>query len=175
MPMSETQGRDSLRQPRALVRMAAVLACSLLAVPAARAELQIEITSGVQDPVPIAIVPFSHSEGAATELDVADIVQHDLEGSGRFRALSRERMPATPHRAGEVMSPAWKAVGSDYVVVGRTTALDNGSLAVDFELVNTLTGAKLAGQRFTGAAGALLTHAQVVDEALTAIDLQHPA
>ncbi|MBV9724938.1 MAG: hypothetical protein JO299_07165, partial [Gammaproteobacteria bacterium] len=146
---------ESLSRRRFLTWIAVLGACLGGSIPAARAELQIEITSGVRDPVPIAIVPFAHAEGAASELDVAGIVQHDLEGSGRFRALSRERMPATPSRAEDVASPSWKAAGSDYVVVGRTRSLDNGSLAVDFELVNTLTGARLAAQRFTGAPGAM--------------------
>ena len=75
-------------------------------------------------------------------------------------------MPATPTRSAEVSSPSWKAVGSDYVVVGRTTALDNGSLAVDFELVNTLTGTKLAGQRFTGAPGAMRNAAHRVSDVI---------
>ena len=167
MPMSAIQGRESLRQPHALVRVAATLfAFTFLTLPAARAELQLEITSGVQNPVPIAIVPFSRAEGATSDLDVADIVQHDLEGSGRFRGLPRERMPATPNRSDEVMSPAWKAAGSDYVVVGRTTALDNGSLAVDFELVNTLTGSRLAAQRFTGAPGAMRNAAHRVSDVI---------
>jgi TolB protein len=163
--MKQLKARDSLRQPR--VRLWTVLiGCLIAAVPVARAELQIEITSGVRDPVPIAIVPFAHPAAAASDLDVADIVQHDLEGSGRFRALPRERMPATPSRAEEVASPSWKAVGSDYVVVGRTTALDNGSRAVDFELVNTLTGARLAAQRFTGAPGALRNAAHRVSDVI---------
>jgi TolB protein len=164
--MNETNRRDSLRQPRGLVCISAMIACLMSAVPAARAELQIEITSGVRDPVPIAIVPFSHAEAPATDTDAADIVQHDLEGSGRFRALPRERMPATPSRADEVASPAWRAVGSDYVVVGRMTALDNGSLAVDYELVNTLTGARLGAQRFSGAPGAMRNAAHRVSDAI---------
>ena len=165
--MSESNRRDSQLRSRALLGCAAAaIAWIACAVPAARAELQIEVTSGVQDPVPIAIVPFGHAGAAQSELDVADVVQHDLEGSGRFRALPRERMPATPTRAAEVSSPSWKAVGSDYVVVGRTTALDNGSLAVDFELVNTLTGAKLAGQRFTGAPGAMRNAAHRVSDVI---------
>jgi len=92
--MNESKGCNLLRQPHTLVRCGAMIACLLGAMPAARAELQIEITSGVRDPVPIAIVPFAHPEGASSDLDVADVVQHDLEGSGRFRALPRERMPA---------------------------------------------------------------------------------
>ena len=165
--MSASNPPDFRRSPRLLGCAVGAIVCLMSAMPAARAELQIEITSGVQDPVPIAVVPFGHSEAAASELDVADIVQHDLEGSGRFRALPRGRMPATPTRAAEVSSPSWKAVGSDYVVVGRTTALDNGSLAVDFELVNPLTGARLAGQRFTGAPGAMRNAAHRESDAIS--------
>jgi TolB protein len=142
----------------------AVLALVALASPGARAELQIEITSGVRDPVPIAVVPFAAPGNTDPGLDVADVVQHDLEGSGRFRALPRERMPAKPTRADEVGAASWKAVGSDYVVVGRLTALDNDKLAVDFDLVNTLTGARVANQRFVGGAGALRNAAHRVSD-----------
>ena len=164
--MNQLKAHDCARRPHALLWTAALTGALACLTPVAHAELQIEVTSGVRDPVPIAIVPFAHREAAASDLDVADIVQHDLEGSGRFRALPREKMPATPSRAEEVSSPSWKAVGSDYVAVGRTTALDNGSLAVDFELVNTLTGARLAGQRFTGAAGAMRNAAHRVSDVI---------
>jgi TolB protein len=139
-----------------------VFALALASV--ARAELQITITSGVRDPVPIAIVPFAAP--ADSGADVAAVVQHDLEGSGRFRALTHERMPGTPSHAEQVNAPDWKAVGSDYVVVGRETALEDGKLAVDFELVNTLTGARLAAQRFVGNAGALRNAAHRVSDVI---------
>ena len=72
--------------------------CLLLAAfrPRRGRQLQIEVTSGVRDPVPIAIVPFARSVPADGGLDVADVVQHDLEGSGRFKALARENMPVEP-------------------------------------------------------------------------------
>jgi TolB protein len=44
------------------------------------AQLRIEITSGVTDPIPIAIVPFARAVPADGGLDVADVVQRDLEG-----------------------------------------------------------------------------------------------
>jgi TolB protein len=135
-------------------RGAAAALVLLLLCPLAHAALEIEVTSGVRDPVPIAIVPFGHG-AAELPVDVADVIQHDLEGSGRFKGLPRERMPATPTRAEEVATAAWKGVGSDYVVVGRVSALEGGGFAVDFDLINTLTGSRLAGQRFTGSASAL--------------------
>jgi TolB protein len=148
--------------------MPVLLALTLGALAAgnARASLEIEITSGVRDPIPIAIVPFAPATPADGGLDVAGVVQHDLEGSGRFRALPRTRMPATPTRADAITAADWKGAGSDYVVVGRLSVLDNGTVAVDFDLVNTLTGAHLASQRFTGAASALRNAAHRVSDAI---------
>ncbi len=158
---------DALRLPalRRLAAATALLALALVTARLARAELQIEITSGVRDPVPIAIVPFAHVP-ADGGFDVADVVQHDLAGSGRFRALPRERMPATPTRADEVAVASWKSAGSDYVVVGRVTALDGGNLAVDFDLVSALTGTRVATQRFVGAPSALRNAAHRVSDAV---------
>jgi TolB protein len=149
--------------PERAARLAALAALLCGVAGSARAALEIEVTSGVRDPIPVAIVPFARS-AADQGLDVAQVIQHDLEGSGRFKTLARERMPSTPGRAEEVTASAWKAVGSDYVVVGRVSATDGGGFAVDFDLVNTLTGAKLATQRFTGPASALRNGAHRVSD-----------
>jgi TolB protein len=128
----------------------------LLALPAAAlAQLKIEITSGVTDPIPVAIVPFASSAGADNGVDVAQVIQNDLEGSGRFKAMARAAMTATPSHAQEVQIAAWKAAGNDYVVVGRVTPLGAGQIAVEFELLNALTGQQLANPRFTGTAAAV--------------------
>ncbi len=50
---------------------------------------------------------------------------------------------------------AWKTAGNDYVVVGRVTPLSGGQVAVDFELLNALTGQQLANPRFTGTPAAV--------------------
>lgn len=151
-------------QAKYSLSLPALLACLVLA-PGARAALEIEVTSGVRDPVPVAVVPFTAAPGDGG-LDVAGVVQNDLEGSGRFKALSRERMPATPARAEDVAAPAWKSAGSDYVVVGRITAVEGGKLQVDFDLVNTLTGVKLASQRFVAVASSLRNAAHRVSDAV---------
>jgi TolB protein len=146
---------------------AAYLTGALLAVGAmlpAGAQLRIEVTSGVTDPVPIAIVPFARAVPADGGLDVAQVVQHDLEGSGRFKALQRAQMPATPTQPTAVVLNDWKNVGEDYIVVGRVVPLDGGNLAVDFDLLNTLTGQRVAGQRFVGTPGALRNAAHRVSD-----------
>jgi TolB protein len=128
------------------------------------AQLRIEVTSGVTDPVPIAIVPFARAVPADGGLDVAQVVQHDLEGSGRFKALQRAQMPATPTQPTAVVLNDWKNAGEDYIVVGRVVPLDGGNLAVDFDLLNTLTGQRVAGQRFVGTPSALRNAAHRVSD-----------
>jgi TolB protein len=142
-----------------------LLALLSLVAPSARAALEIEVTSGVRDPVPVAVVPFTPAQGDGG-LDVASVIQNDLEGSGRFKALPREQLPATPTRVEDVAAPAWKNAGSDYVVVGRISALTDGKLQVDFDLVNTLTGVKLASQRFLAVPSSLRNAAHRVSDAV---------
>jgi TolB protein len=146
---------------------ASYIAGAVLALGAmlpAWAQLRVEVTSGISDPIPIAIVPFARAIPADGGLDVAQVVQHDLEGSGRFKALQRGQMPATPTQPAAVVLNDWKNAGEDYIVVGRVVTLDGGNLAVDFDLLNTLTGQRVAGQRFVGTPGALRNAAHRVSD-----------
>jgi TolB protein len=107
---------------------------------AALADLKIEISRGVTDPVPVAIVPFARSVPADGGVDIATVVQRDLESSGRFRGIARTAMPAQPGRGADVDAARWRAAGTDYVVVGRVAAGSGGNVTLNFELVNVLTG-----------------------------------
>lgn len=73
------------------IRSVALLVAAGAALPA-HAQLQVEITKGVTDPIPIAVIPFTRAVPADGGLDVADVVQHDLASSGRFRAYPRGQM-----------------------------------------------------------------------------------
>ncbi|MEO6078721.1 MAG: Tol-Pal system beta propeller repeat protein TolB [Steroidobacteraceae bacterium] len=120
--------------------MPALWACLLCVGTAAQAEIRIEITRGVTDPVPVAVVPFARSVPADGGVDVALVVQRDLESSGRFRGVDRAAMPAQPSRAADVDAARWKAARADYVVVGRVAAGSGANVTLNFELVNVLTG-----------------------------------
>jgi TolB protein len=134
------------------VPLAAVL--SLASAPA-RADLQILITKGVTDPIPIAIVPFARAVPADGGFDVAAVVQHDLESSGRFRAMQRRDMLANPSSASQVQAADWKSAGNDYVVVGRESAAAGTEIDIDCDLINTQTGERVASQRIIASGSSL--------------------
>ena len=149
----------------AWMRTAAIaVLLALVGLPVAQAQLTIKITSGVNHPVPIAIVPFA--QASAASVDVAQVVQHDLVGSGRFSALPRGQMPATPSHAAQIAFPSWKGTGVDYMLVGRVKPIGDGRLAVDFNLLNVLTGRSVVRKRFTGTAAALRNAAHRVSDAV---------
>ena len=128
-----------------LARLAALLLL-VLALPA-RAELLIDITKGVTDPIPIAIVPFARAVPVDGGLDVAAVVQHDLESSGRFRAMDRKDMLSSPTRASDVQAADWRTARNDFIVVGRLVSTAASELTVEFELLNLLNGQTLLSQR----------------------------
>ena len=150
---------------RNLSAAALTVALALCAARPAHAELQIDITSGVTDPIPIAVVPFTRVP-ADGGVDVSEVVTHDLATSGRFKTLPRAQMMSTPTRATDVNAADWKAGGNDYVVVGRVSGSADGQLSVDFDLVNTLTGQTIATQRFAGPQAALRNAAHRVSDVI---------
>ena len=94
-----------------------------LAAPAF-AQLGSPSPQGVTDPIPIAVVPFARAVPADGGLDVAAIVQRDLESSGRFKGMPRTDMMTKPTTRRRVSTcAAWKQQRNDYVVVGRLTSL----------------------------------------------------
>jgi TolB protein len=110
-----------------------------LAAPAF-AQLRLTITSGVTDPIPIAIVPFAAVSPTGNPLDVAQVIERDLQSSGRFKPMARTDMINKPNRAAEVDTASWKQMHNDYVVVGRVSLLADGSARVEADLVNVLNG-----------------------------------
>ena len=120
--------------------------CLMLPLGVAQAQLKIDITRGVTDPVPVAVVPFSRAVPADGGLDVAAVIQRDLESSGRFRGLDRGAMPSQPNRAADVDAASWRAQRTDYVVVGRLVPGTDSTVQLQFELVNVLTGQVLLNE-----------------------------
>ncbi|HEX6572381.1 MAG TPA: Tol-Pal system beta propeller repeat protein TolB [Steroidobacteraceae bacterium] len=116
-------------------------------VAPAQAQLRLDITQGVRDAVPIAVVPFGgQAEGGPT--DVAAVVANDLLLSGRFKPLERRDMVTRPTTGAAIRFEDWRLLRSDFIVVGRVEP-DAVGLAVTFELFNVQTGQPLLSQRLT--------------------------
>ncbi len=113
---------------------------SLAGTLPAHAQLRLTISSGVTDPIPIAVVPFASPVPTDGGVDVATIIQKDLESTGRFKGMSRADMINKPTTFGAVRADEWKQLRNDYVIVGRVVSQADGRVKVEADLVNVLTG-----------------------------------
>lgn len=103
----------------------------------ANAELTIEITQGVQDPTPVAIVPFG-GVGATAPEDIASIASADLLRSGLFSPMSKDLMLSYPSKSSEVYYRDWRVGGGvAYLVIGHLQKAVGGYTA-EYELHDVL-------------------------------------
>lgn len=122
----------------------------------ARAELSIQITQGVDNPIPIAVVPFSWEGAGVLSEDVADVVTGNLEQVGEFRALSPGNMLSMPSEASEVFYNDWRTLAQDYLLVGTINRAPGSQLVqVQYEFFDVNRELKLAGEVLTGSVAQL--------------------
>jgi len=120
--------------------MKKILALGLLCIAgSASADLEATITPSGVAPTPIAIAPFSQPAGLP--VDIAQIIAADLDMSGVFKSLPRERMLETPTDASQVNPRNWRVVGMNDLVVGKVVpGTVPGSISVSFQLIDVLRG-----------------------------------
>jgi len=124
-----------------------ILFLTLMSV-SVHAALTIQITQGVEGALPIAIVPFDTSRlDVELPADVAEIVANDLNRSGIFKSMARQKLPAQPHYSTQVLYPRWRTAGQEYLVVGRISQKSPGQFDIEFQLLDVLKQKQLAGYR----------------------------
>lgn len=128
----------------------------LISRMATAAELNIEITQGVDNPIPIAVVPFSWAGNSALSEDIGAIVSADLQQVGEFRALPPGNMLSMPDEAAEVFFRDWRILAQDYLLVGKITHSPGSQLVqVQYEFFDVAREQKLIGEVLTGSVNQL--------------------
>ena len=112
------------------------------------AVLDIRITQGIEEALPIAIVPFDWQGAPNTQpLDMHITIANDLARSGRFRTMSPEDMPQTPSLFNEINFADWRLLGMENIVIGSLRQLSDNTYDVEFRLINVYSGNQVAGFR----------------------------
>lgn len=124
---------------------------TLFLVLPAQAQLEIDITKGNLDPVPIAVPDFI--AGTAAERDfgqkVAEVIRADLERSGLFRSLDPASFLETQTNIDYKPTFAdWRVIKADALVSGRIRQESESRILVEFRLWDIFAGQQLKGVRF---------------------------
>ncbi len=130
---------------------AAAFSAAVAVGPAALAQLRVDITKGVVQPVPIAVSPFSGDSPAAQDRGaaIAQVISADLAGSGLFEVLDRRAYIQTPEELrGQPRFADWRQINAQALVSGNVQMAQGGLLAVEFRLWDVFAGEQLRGLRF---------------------------
>ena len=143
-----------------------LLFCLLSPFLHAQQTLNIVITQGVDDPVPIAIVPFGWEGFGVLPENITDVVSSDLRNSGEFRTIEERNMLSTPHEEREVFYRDWDFLGADYLLVGKVMRSSGSELVqVQYELFDVVRQNRMVGEVISGSESQLrdISH-QISDE-----------
>lgn len=102
----------------------------------AYAALEIEISGGGAQQIPIAIAPFSQVEMTVKQDNLGQIVQADLKRSGLFRVLDTSAMPNQASDVAQVKYSEWAALQAQVLVVGKVESISSGRFKVNFHLLD---------------------------------------
>jgi len=141
-----------MRINRRLVRRAAMLFVAVLALTGATepavAELRIDITQGVVEPLPIAIAAFTGRRVQEQQFgrDVAGVISADLERSGLFRAIDPKAFIQTQPSMNTVPRfGEWRVINAQALVQGRVEVVEDGRLKVEFRLWDVFAEQQMVG------------------------------
>ena len=135
-------GREGLKQYAA--RGGAAVLALARSTPAS-AELTVEITEGVTDPIPIAIVPSRLVGVLIRRLPTSPISWRvTCSAAGDSGPWSASDMVDLPTKASEVVPDDWRMLRNDFVVVGELEPQQSSvQYLIRYGLVNVLNGQKL--------------------------------
>ncbi|MFT5427179.1 MAG: TolB protein, partial [Gammaproteobacteria bacterium] len=109
-----------------------IFSCTLFLSNSTNADIDIIIEDGIENPIPVAIVPFGWSQATTAPIDLAGIITNDLERSARFKAMDFKDLPQHPSEFQDVNFKDWRLLGMENLVIGRLIETSTGEYEVEF-------------------------------------------
>ena len=113
----------------------------------AQAQLSIEITGGGANQIPIGVLRFAGEQ--VLPQNISDIVEADLQRSGRFRMLFAGNVDPLPTEVAQVNFDDWKSRSADALVIGSVVRLADGRFEARFRLLDVPKQTQIGGVAFT--------------------------
>ena len=129
-------------------------------IAVANAALEIEISGGSAQQVPVAIVTFAQNE------TISKIIEADLKRSGLFRVLETGGVASQPSDIAQIKYAEWAALQAQAMAVGSVEPQADGRLKVTFQLADVLKQTQLISGQYTIAPGQLRITAHKIADAI---------
>jgi TolB protein len=125
-----------------------LLACGFISP--AHAIMNIDITKGNTEPMPIAISDLSGVEGNMAQIggNISGVVAADLERSGLFRPIDKASFIEKVSGSTMPNFASWRQINATGLVTGSVKNAANGEVEVEFRLWDVYAGQQIAGRSY---------------------------
>jgi TolB protein len=132
------------------MRLLIVLVLTIFSLTPAQAALNLELTQGVANQLPIAIVAFSGAEALDKDSNVSAIIENDLSHCGQFK-VSTSSIKLSLDSIQKVSAAYWRKQHIDDLIIGDIRVISKLQYRVRFALINVAQGhsQRLIQQAFT--------------------------
>ena len=130
---------------------AAVVAIGLAAGTPSQAALQLDITGGQVEPMPIALPVFiaGSEEVGQISLDLTQVIANNLENSGLFRPLPPQSyIEQISDFSREPRFGDWRTIQAQALVTGQVVMQPDGRLRAEFRLWDVFAQRQITGLQF---------------------------
>lgn len=133
---------------KTLLRSFSAILMVVVMTVAAYADLQVDITKGKAEPLPIAVTDFSGNTTQEQQFgsDISQVIASDLQRSGLFKPIDKRAFIQgdgalnTLPRFGD-----WRLINAQALVQGRTELVPDGRLRVEFRLWDVFAEQQMVG------------------------------
>ena len=146
-----------------------VLLLSLMVVERAVAQVEIDITSGRIQPLPIAITDFGAVDGQDVQMgaQISQVIEADLRRSGLFAPVDRAAfIQANPPFDATPEFASWRVLNATGLVTGRVSRENDGRLKAEFRLWDVSGQQQLIGQQYFAQADNWRRIAHIIADAI---------
>lgn len=140
----------------------------------AQGELEIIIDTGVENTLPIAVIPFGWNGVPGEQpIDLHKTISNNLSRSGRFDTMAEHELPQRPVEFGHVNFSDWQLVRMENIVIGNLEQVQPGNYDIEFRLLDVYKTNQLTGFRINARRGQLrqIAHriSDIIFEKLTGV------
>jgi len=119
----------------------------------AAAELRLDLTRGIVEPMPIAVSAFSSggfNDPNQLASKIPQVIRANLEGSGLFKPISERafiQSPSSIEKEG-IRFAEWRAINTQALVTGKVSQTNDGRTRVEFRLWDVFSQKQLTGTAY---------------------------
>ena len=128
--------------------LAAGAAATLLPLPSARAQLNVDVTRGFVEPLPVAVTEFvsDTAEAGQAGRDIAGVISDNLSRTGLFRPIDSGAFiqDAASLQSGPRFGD-WRLINAQALISGNSGFEPDGRLRIEFRLWDVFAESQMAG------------------------------